>query len=374
MQTCASMEPFQPRLTLGSRINVYLDVNLSHSFFFFFVPSSPGFLCRLSLSSYRVATRRSLLPSEHLPLSKMSSYLDKQSSAFKGTLASAAAKLSNPSSNKAVTKAASLAPPSPSPSAASDAATTPTAKRKRDAAPEVPFSQPQLTGYGAEVKTQMTFAVEYLKKKGDPKTITEIIDHLSLRGYDDEHKRELAEGLRGHPRVEWKPDGSLSEQTWKTGKYAHRPIIPDVKDSTSLLAHLQRKTDASGVSVKDLKDGWPDCEDTIARLEQAHKILVVRTKKDNFPRYVWPNDPSLHHSVQSEFQIMWHRVPLPSLDDMHRKLVSVGQKPTSEDPRKTAVNQGNAQKKQKKRAGKRVGKATNVHMAHLMQDYSNLRR
>ncbi|KAF4974345.1 hypothetical protein FZEAL_8743 [Fusarium zealandicum] len=303
----------------------------------------------------------------------MSSYLDRQTNAFKGTLSAAAAKISNPSTAKAASLAPpSLAPPSPSPSAASDP-NTPSAKRKRDAAPEVPYSQPQLTGYGAEVKTQMTFAVEYLKKKGDSKTITEIIDHLSLRGYDEEHKRELAESLRGHPRVDWKPDGNLSEQTWKTGSYSHRPIIPNVKDATSLLGHLQAKTDASGVSVKDLKDGWPDCEDTLSSLERAHKILVVRTKKDNLPRYVWPNDASLHHSVQPEFQAMWHRVPLPGLEDMHRKLVSVGQKPTSEDPLKT---QGQAvkPKTQKRRAGKRGGKATNVHMAHLMQDYSGMRR
>ncbi|KJZ78487.1 hypothetical protein HIM_01878 [Hirsutella minnesotensis 3608] len=305
----------------------------------------------------------------------MSSYLEKQSSAFRGTLASAATKISNPSSVKASipsVKASSLAPPSPSPSAASDS-NTPTAKRKRDVAPDVPFSQPQLTGYGSEVKTQMTFAVEYLKKKGDAKTITDIIDHLSLRSFDEEHKKGLVDGLRRHPRIEWRPDASLSEQTWKTGVYLHSPIIPGVKDGTSLLAYLQRKTDASGISVKDLKDGWPDCEETLASLERQHKILVVRTKKDNLPRFVWLDDPSLQNSVQPEFQSMWHRVPLPSLDDMHRKLVSVGQKPTSEDPRKAM--QGVAKPKaQKKKAGKKVGKATNVHMAHLMQDYSNLRR
>ncbi|PHH85329.1 hypothetical protein CDD83_582 [Cordyceps sp. RAO-2017] len=316
----------------------------------------------------------------------MSSYLEKQSSAFRGTLASAASKLSNPSSAKAGASSSgasgslgpgkagsSLAPPSPSPSAASDSA-TPTAKRKRDARTEVPFSQPQLTGYGAEVKTQMTFAVDYLKKKGEAKSMTDIIDHLSLRSYSDEHKRELAEGLRGHPRVEWRPDGGLAEQTWKSGLYLHRPIIPGVRDATSLLAHLQQKTDASGVSVKDLKDGWPDCEETLAALERQHRVLVVRTKKDNFPRYVWLDDASLHHAVQPEFQAMWHRVPLPGLDDMHRKLVSVGQKPTSEDPRKAAQGAGAKPKAQKKKAGKKVGKATNVHMAHLMQDYSNLRR
>lgn len=300
----------------------------------------------------------------------MSSFLEKQSNAFKGSLASAASKISNPSSTKA---ASTLPARSPSPAATSET-TTPTAKRKRDVNPSEVWSQPQLTGYGAEVKTQMTFAVDYLKKKGEPKTAEEIIDHLSLHRFTEEHKGELVQGLRRHPRVDWKPDASLTEQSWKTGKYVYRPIILNVKDKTSLLAHLQRKTDASGVSVKDLKDGWPDCEDALTELERAHKVLVVRTKKDNFPRFVWANDPSLHHNVSQEFKNMWARVPLPSIDDMHRKLVSVGQKPTSEDPRK-AVQSGPAKpKQQKKRAGKRVGKATNVHMAHLMQDYSNLRR
>lgn len=307
----------------------------------------------------------------------MSSFLEKQSSAFKGSLASAASKLSNPSSAKPVPAAvvaasSTLAPPSPSPSATSDT-NTPTAKRKRDAPAET-WSQPQLTGYGAEVKTQMTFAVDYLKKKGEPKSVTDILDFLSLNNYPDEHKRELVEGLRGHPRVDWKPNANLSEQTWRTGTYEHRPIIPNVKDATSLLGHLQKKTDASGVSVRDLKDGWPDCEDTLSSLERQHKVLVVRTKKDNFPRYVWPNDASLHHSVQLEFGSMWHRVPIPSLDDMHRKLTGAGLKPTSEDPHKLNSGLPAKQKQQKKRAGKRIGKATNVHMQHLMQDYSGMRR
>ena len=59
---------------------------------------------------------------------------------------------------------------------------------------------------------------------------------------------------------------------------------------------------------------------------------------------------------------------------MHRKLTSVGQKPTSEDPRKAKEGQANKPKVQKRRKGNRIGKATNVHMAHLMQDYSGMRR
>jgi transcription initiation factor TFIIE subunit beta len=304
----------------------------------------------------------------HDNLAKMSSYLEKQSSAFRGTLASAASKLSNPTS----TKASSLAPSSPSPSAASDTA-TPTAKRKRDVPPEV-FSQPQLTGYGIDVKSHMKFAVDYLKGKAVAKSMPDIIDHLSLRSNSDEHKQELADLLRGNPRVDWKPEASVSEQTWRTGMYSYRPAIPNVTDATSLLARLQRKTDASSLSVRDLKDGWPDCEETLDGLEAKHKILVTRTKKDNIPKHVWLDDPSLHYHVQPEFQNMWRRVQIPSIDDMHRKLLNVGQKPTNEDPRKAAAAAGMKPKQQKKRAGKKIGKATNVHMAHLMQDYSNLRR
>lgn len=308
----------------------------------------------------------------------MSSYLEKQSSAFKGTLASAASKLSNPSSIKGATlakAAASLTPGSPALSQVSDGGTPRGAKRKRDAGPDIPFSQPQLTGYGAEVKTNMTFAVDYLKgKKGVTKTLADIIGHLSLLSQSEEHKKQLAEGLRGHPRVEWRPDGNLTEQTWQTGTYKHRPIIPGVHDGVTLLAHLQRKTDASGVAVRDLKDGWPDCEDTLTEVENEHRILVVRTKKDNLPRYVWADDPSLFHSVEPEFQNMWQRVQIPSLDDMHRKLTNVGQKPTSDDPRKAKDGAGGKPKTQKKRSGKRIGKVTNVHMAHLMQDFSGLRR
>lgn len=299
----------------------------------------------------------------------MSTYLEKQSAAFKGTLASAASKLSNPMS----TKAASLAPPSPSPSAASDsAAATPTAKRKRDAT-EV-YSQPQLTGYGVDVKSHMKFAVDYLKAKSASKTMQELIDHLSLRNTTEDHRQELAEGLRGHPRVEWRPDTSLSEQTWKTGTYSYRPVVPGVVDATSLLAFLQRKTDASSLAVRDLKDGWPDCEETLARLEHQHKILVTRTNRENIARHVWLDDPSLHHSVQPEFQAMWRRVQIPSVDDMHRKLVTAELKPTSDDPRKIAAANANKSKVQKKRVSKRGGKMTNTHMNHLLQDFSDRRR
>ena len=298
------------------------------------------------------------------------SHLEKQSKAAPGSL-SATAKLANPAATSS--GASKNARASPSPSIASDAAgNSKDAKRKRDG--EI-YSQPAQTGYGNEVRTQLSFAVEYLKgKKGEPKTAADIIGHLSLRNFTDEHKRKLMGIIRTHPRVEHRADESLSEQTWETGTYIYSPKIAGVKDKTSLLAYLQRKKDASHTSVKDLKDGWPDCDQALEELERAHKILIVRTAKDNIPRNIWIDDPSLHHHVDPEFRVMWSRVQLPELDDMHRKLVGVGQKPASDDPLSRAANGPAKSKQPKKRAGKRTGKATNVHMAHLMQDYSNMRR
>jgi transcription initiation factor TFIIE subunit beta len=309
------------------------------------------------------------------------SFLEKQSSVFKNSLASAASKLSNAktatttSSTTGAGSISSLAPPapaSPTPSATSDGA-TPTAKRKRDAVTEV-YSQPALTGFGHDVKTNTTFAIVYLKAKGEGKTAVDVLGHLNMLNSGEDTIRELVDILRRHNKIDWRPDPNLTEQTPMSGTYSYRPLVPGVRDGESLLAYLQRKTDASGVLVKELKDGWPDCEDTIARLERQHRVVVSRTQKDGLMRGVWLNDPSLHHNVQPEFVAMWHRVPLPSLDDMHRKLVSVGQKPTSDDPLKAKEGGPAKPKAQKKRAGKRAGKATNVHMAHLMQDYSSLRR
>ena len=301
----------------------------------------------------------------------MSSFLEKQQAAFKSNLASAAAKLGNPSSSAgstaATTKASTLAPPSPSPSAHSDTNHTPTAKRKRDAIPDIPYSQPAITGFGNELKTQMTFAIDYLKTKGGTKTAKDIISHLSLMHHAEEHRSELIIKLRAHPRVEWKSDSKLSEQTWESGTFAYEPVIPGVKDETSLLAMLQKKKDFEGVPVKSLKDGWPDCELTLAEMERTHKILVTRTKKDSTPRHVWQDDVSLHYRIDPEFVTMWSRVRLPSVVDMHSKLTAVGQKPTGDDP--LLIQQVEMKKQPKKKKAKKLTKVTNTHMAGILKNY-----
>ncbi|OAA65212.1 transcription initiation factor beta [Niveomyces insectorum RCEF 264] len=318
-------------------------------------------------------------------------YLDRQRDSFANNLASAAAKITvkRPPTTAAAVAATTAAtttaatPASPTPSVASTASAT--------AATPAVYSQPENTGVGAALGTNIVYALDYLKKEGGrPVSLAAVLRHLNLDREPEAFQKQVVARMRHHPRITWRPDDGLlnssstaastEENEWKTGTYEHKPIIPHVKDRTALLQYLQRRTDAQGVNVKDLKDGWPDCEAALAALEREHRVLVVRTKKDNHPRMVWLDDPTLCRTVEPEFQALWHRVDVPPLDDIVRKLAAAGQKPTSEDPRlrrdALAAGGGGAanRAKQKKRAQRRTGKSTNTHMEHLLKDYSHLKR
>ncbi|KAK3303478.1 uncharacterized protein B0T15DRAFT_401368 [Chaetomium strumarium] len=247
-----------------------------------------------------------------------------------------------------------------------------TPRRDRDT-PNIVYSQPAATGTGDSVISQMAYAVRWLRDKSEPQTCVDVLGYLSYTNRPENEQEFFVEQMRRNPQIQWIPDPALSEQTWRSGTYVHRPTIPDVRNKTQLLAYLQKKTDASGVSVKDLKDGWPDCEGAINELESEHKLLVVRHKKDGAPRMVWLDDPSLHHEVDPELKLMWSRVEVPSTDTIVQRLVAAQQKPASEDPQVKAA-QAPKEVKKKKKAPRRTGKSTNVHMEHLLKDYSHMKR
>lgn len=285
-----------------------------------------------------------------------------------------------------------LAPPSPSPSNASNTSHgTPSSKRKRaegkglasasirDTATPTPAAvAAAVQAFGDQSMTQLTYAIEFLKAKGTKKSLQEILDHLTLQHAPEESQRRFAKLMQHHPAIQYTPDSNPKAALeakcplWRTGVFAFRAKIPGVTDKTTLLSYLQRKTDASKLDVKDLKDGWPDCDEAIRQLEQEHKILVVRTKKDGHARYVWLDNERLFNKVDPEFQVMWHKVQLPSLDDMVKKLTSVGQKPASEDPRLKIKDMPKG--KQKRRVNRASKKLTNTHMTSILQDYSHLKR
>ncbi|TAQ86837.1 hypothetical protein B7494_g4807 [Chlorociboria aeruginascens] len=298
----------------------------------------------------------------------MSSYLEKQQEAFKSNVVSAAPKVS-----KRSLAAPPVAAPSPAPSNASNASKSENRDAKRKREPQnVVYSQPAATGYGTEAFTQVTYVIEFLKKKDEAKTFREILEYLSQVHVEDSKKKLIASILQRHERVRWMPDPTLKHQSWDSGTFIHRPII-NVRNKKDLIAYLQNKADAQGVSVKDLKDGWPDCEDVITELEDENRILVTRTKKDNHARMVWSNDPSLIHSIDDEFKVMWLKTDLPSPDDLVRKLLDAGQKPASEDPSKR-IKAPPKPKEKKKKAPRKGGRITNQHMAHLLKDFSHVKR
>ncbi|KAK4219960.1 transcription initiation factor IIE subunit beta [Rhypophila decipiens] len=306
---------------------------------------------------------------------------DREQADFARSL-SAAAKLAG-SSKRA------LAPPSPSPSVGSTTSApaggnggTPRKDRDTPGAsgsnlnssghPTV-YSQPALTGTGESALAQMSYAVEWLRTKTEPRPYHEILGYLSIINRSEAEQEAFVDKMRAHHQIQWIPDPNLTEQTWRTGTYIHRPTIPNVRTRTQLLAYLQKKTDASGVSVKDLKDGWPDCEKAITELEQEHKVLVVRAKKDGVARMVWLDDPSVFHEVDPELKVMWSKVEVPSVENIVQRLIAAQQKPTSEDPR-IKMMQAPKQEKKKKRAQRSTTKSTNSHMAHLLKDYSHMKR
>ncbi|KAH6647963.1 hypothetical protein BKA67DRAFT_523875 [Truncatella angustata] len=282
-----------------------------------------------------------------------------------------------------------LAPPSPSPSNASNASHggTPSKKQKREdrtrdhATPTpTPAALAAATqNFGFDDRTQKLYAVEFLKSKATPKSLQEILDHLTLQHRSEGDHKDFAKGLREHGQVTFLPDPPAKVKdlkdkgipAWRTGRYEFRAKIPGVKNKTTLLDFLQRKTDASKLEVKDLKDGWPDCDKAIDELEKAHKILVVRTRKDGRATHIWMDQPSLFHPVDSEFRAMWKKVKLPDVDDMVRRLTAIGQKPASDDPK---LNKVTTEKKQKRRVNRTSKKQTNEHMKHILQDYSHMMR
>ena len=295
------------------------------------------------------------------------SYLDQQKAAFKSGVSSAASHIAVP--KRKLEPPASAPSPAPSNGSATSKNENKDGKRKRDPQ-KITYSQPAVTGYGVEAFTQVQFVIDHLKSKGDAKTFQEILSYLSQAHVEESMKKLINSILKKHDRVEFIPDPK--SKAWDAGFFRHRPII-NVRNKKDLIGYLQSKPDAQGVSVKDLKDGWPDCENAIDELEADHKIMVTRTKKDNHARMVWADDPTLFHQIDNEFHIMWRQVEVPSVDELVRKLIEAHQKPASEDPSKR-VKAAPKAKEKKRKAPRKGGRTTNTHMEHLLKDYTHLKR
>ncbi|CAI4626342.1 CIC_collapsed_G0035180.mRNA.1.CDS.1 [Saccharomyces cerevisiae] len=165
--------------------------------------------------------------------------------------------------------------------------------------------------------SKLLWATEYIQKKGKPVLVNELLDYLSMKKDD-----KVIELLKKLDRIEFDP---------KKGTFKYLSTY-DVHSPSELLKLLRSQVTFKGISCKDLKDGWPQCDETINQLEEDSKILVLRTKKDKTPRYVWYNSGGNLKCIDEEFVKMWENVQLPQFAELPRKLQDLGLKPASVDP------------------------------------------
>lgn len=215
--------------------------------------------------------------------------------------------------------------------------------------------------------TQVVFAIEYLKNKAAPLKYSDIQSYLSLQqqGHDSGYVYALKRILQGHEKVEYDPSGANGE-----GTYRFRPPH-NIRSAEQLLQKLQSQTTAQGMSVRELREGWPNVVETINKLEKEGKLLVTRNKKDDVPKMVWANDPSLIQHFDDEFRQIWEKIKIPDAQTVREELEKAGITPTSKNK---IVNQKPKIEQKKVKKARRSGKTTNTHMAGILRDYSHLKR
>ena len=223
--------------------------------------------------------------------------------------------------------------------------------------------------------TQVWNAVKYLKEKApNPVPFDNLIGYLSLPNDAQSNIPLIKRALKGHERAEY-----LSKSESGTGKetFKYRPIHP-VTNAEDLTSYLARQPTAQGLSVKDLKDGWPDCTPVLDTLESQGRILVTRNKKDNTPRMVWADSPTYHildpftqapkHNADADFADIWSKTKLPASEqDIRSELEKAGLTPTSQVREVKGVE---GKRKEKRTVNRRGGKTTNAHMLGILKDYS----
>lgn len=255
---------------------------------------------------------------------------------------------------------------SPAPSRTSTPSVNDSAKRKRPTGPPTGiWSQPQDTGTGRHIMTQVQFAIDHLKSKDHAISFRDIFNYLSIPNATTADEVTLRHILRTHPKVEYDHQGLGGK-----GSYRFRPVH-NVRSADELMGFLQSQTTAQGIKASNLKDGWSGALDVIDQLEEEHKLLVTRNRKDNSAKMVWPNDPSLVHKVDAEFTDLWRLVQVPvAAGDLRKELLAYGLTPTSQ----VKVLPKSVEQKKKKKVNRKSGRTTNTHMAGLLRDYSHLRR
>lgn len=292
------------------------------------------------------------------------SYLQQQLKSFNASVMESANRMPQQrrvATNQPVSGSSSQVPSTaPTPSSSND-----TKKKRHDA--DIVYSQPANTGTGKDIMTQVLFAIEHMKTKNVPLKFADIVSYLSLqhRAHDQGYIQALRSILQMHEKVDYDPRGAGGE-----GAFSFRPPH-NIRTPEQLLRKLQSQTTAAGMSVRELREGWPTVEDAINQMEKEGKLLVTRNKKDDHAKMVWANDPSLIEHFDLEFKQIWDKIKIPDQQVVKEELEKAGITPTN----KNKVVKPRPKMEQKKvKKPRRSGKTTNTHMMGILRDYSHLKR
>ncbi|KUL92510.1 hypothetical protein ZTR_02671 [Talaromyces verruculosus] len=289
------------------------------------------------------------------------SYLQQQINSFNSSVVSSAGRL--PQQKRII---GSSQPVSSTSSQPTSTPGTPGPTRRNEPA-NIVYSQPADTGTGKDIMTNVLYAIQKMKEKNAPLTFEDIVGYLSLqeRRHDQGYVHALRSILQVHDKVNYDPSGADGK-----GTFSFRPPH-NIRSEEQLLQKLQSQTTMTGILVKDLKEGWPGVEQTIDKLEQEGKLLVTRNKKDNHPKMVWANDPSLMHKFDDEFRQIWEKTKVPDQQQVIEDLEKAGMIPTNKN--KVVKPRPKVEQKKTKKP-RRTGKTTNTHMMGILRDYSHLKR
>jgi len=280
------------------------------------------------------------------------------------SLAASMAKFKSEMSESASRNASSSRPTGPVPARTSTP--QPGNKRPRDsntgAAPAANIKIGNKAG--SEIMTHMVFAVNYLQEKfPEGATLPDVLNYLSLPTELQKHTPYIRRALEGHERV-----AMIPKHESPNGKelFRYNPKHP-VTDSDSMKSYLSSLPDAQGIIVRELKDGWPNCVAELEALAAKHEVLLLRQKKDNAPKTVYPDSPVFYVHMDSDFVDFWSKCKLPASEaELRTELEKANLTPTSQVKE---VKKGNMSKREKRKPNRRGGKTTNTHMAGILREY-----
>lgn len=224
----------------------------------------------------------------------------------------------------------------------------PPRKKLRPAQQMAALQAEQTGGTGQHMLSQMQYSIEYLKRNPEGKTTRELEGYLSKP-----ITPALAHVLRHNERVSY-------ESAKDT--YIYQPVY-NVRNAAQLLRVLGAQVVASGLSVKDLREGWPNAMDELEKMETEGSVLLIRQKKDDRPKTVWQSSVEYATRVDEDFRDVYTRISVPAREQVARELNSLGLKAASSA--NSNIVKADTSKDKAKRQRMRGTKVTNTHMQAL---------